>query len=85
MEDPNCLDAGCCFTHGARGGECTGTPGVLSGTEIRDIIANGATVKLDAGAAVKIVTWDTDQWVSFDDEETLKTKVDFANKRCLGG
>ncbi|KAL2068496.1 hypothetical protein VTL71DRAFT_14833 [Oculimacula yallundae] len=85
MKSSSCLDAGCEFTEGAKGGECTGTPGVLSGKEIRQIIANGATVKYDAAAAVKIVTWDSNQWVSFDDEQTLKEKVDFANMRCLGG
>lgn len=85
MKDPSCLSAGCPFSDGAKGGACTGTPGVLSGKEIRDIIAKGATVTFDQAAAVKIVTWDTDQWVSWDDEETLKIKVDYANQRCLGG
>ncbi|KAH8896309.1 glycoside hydrolase [Thozetella sp. PMI_491] len=85
MADPSCMTAGCPFTSGANGGECTGTPGVLSAAEIVKIIKNGATVTFDPVAAVKIVTWDTDQWVSWDDAETLKLKQDFANKRCLGG
>ncbi|TLD22800.1 hypothetical protein PspLS_07507 [Pyricularia sp. CBS 133598] len=85
MKDPNCMAAGCEFTDGAKGGECTGTPGVLSVAEINKIIKNGGKVTYDAAAAVKIVTWDTDQWVSFDDVETLKIKQDYANRRCLGG
>ena len=85
MKDPSCLAAGCPFTDGARGGECTGTPGVLSAAEIQKVITNGATVTFDAAAAVEIVTWDTNQWVSWDSVKTLKLKVDFANKRCLGG
>ncbi|KAK4096330.1 glycoside hydrolase family 18 protein [Parathielavia hyrcaniae] len=85
MKDPGCLAAGCEFTDGARGGECTGTPGVLSAAEIVKIIEDGATVTSDQAAAVKIVTWDSDQWVSWDDAETLKVKQDFANQRCLGG
>lgn len=85
MKDPNCMSAGCEFTDGAKGGECTGTPGVLSVAEINKIIKNGGKVTYDAAAAVKIVTWDTDQWVSFDDVETLKIKQDYANRRCLGG
>lgn len=85
MKDPSCLAAGCPFTDGAKGGECTGTPGVLSAAEIVKIIAAGATVTFDEAAAVKIVTWDTDQWVSWDDAETLKLKMDYANLRCLGG
>jgi chitinase len=86
MKDPACMAAGCEFTDGATGGECTGTPGVLSAAEIVSIIKSGkATVTFDQAAAVKIVTWDRDQWVSWDDAETLKIKQDFANRRCLGG
>jgi chitinase len=86
MKDPSCLVAGCEFTEGAAGGACTGTPGVLSAAEIVAIIdGGGATVTHDPVAAVKIVTWDTNQWVSFDDAETLKAKLDYANLRCLGG
>ena len=85
MKDPSCMHAGCEFTDGANGGQCTGTPGVLSAAEINKIIKNGATVTFDQAAAVKIVTWDTDQWVSWDDQETLKIKQDYANQRCLGG
>ncbi|KAL8761316.1 MAG: hypothetical protein Q9184_002558 [Pyrenodesmia sp. 2 TL-2023] len=85
MKDPSCLTAGCPFTDGARGGECTGTPGVLSAGEIQKVIREGAVMTFDEAAAVQIVTWDTNQWVSWDDQKTLKMKVDFANKRCLGG
>ncbi|KAL7622471.1 hypothetical protein AAE478_007977 [Parahypoxylon ruwenzoriense] len=87
MEDPACMTANCPFRNstGARPGACTNTSGVLSAAEINKIIANGAKVTLDPVAAVNIVTWDTDQWVSWDDTETLKTKVEFANSHCLGG
>jgi chitinase len=40
---------------------------------------------LDKDAAVKYMAWDDDQWVSYDDEETLKMKVDYANKQGLLG
>lgn len=85
MKDPSCLRAGCPFSDGAKGGECTGTPGVLSAAEIQKIIKDGATVTFDEAAAVQIVTWNRNQWVSWDDQKTLKLKVDYANKRCLGG
>jgi chitinase len=42
--------------------------------EIRSEIAAGATVTFDAQAAAKIVTWGTNQWVSYDDAQTLKLK-----------
>ncbi|KAF2997326.1 hypothetical protein E8E13_002728 [Curvularia kusanoi] len=85
MKNPNCMVAGREFTEGAKGGECTGTPGVLSAAEINKIIDNGETVSHDLEAAAKIVTWDSDQWASFDDAETLKIKLDYANQRCLRG
>lgn len=85
MKDPGCMIAGCEFTEGARGGECTGTPGVLSAAEINKLIKGGAKVTFDPVAAVKMVTWDGDQWVSWDDAQTLKLKIDYANQRCLGG
>lgn len=40
---------------------------------------------LDKAAAVKQVVWDSNQWVSYDDGDTLKMKVDYANGKCLGG
>lgn len=85
MKDPGCMKAGCEFTEGAKGGACTGTPGVLSAAEINEIIKNGATVTYDEQAGAQIVTWDGDQWVSFDDVKTLGQKVDFAHEHCLGG
>lgn len=85
MKDPNCMAPGCEFTGGAKAGACTGTSGVLSAGEINEIIENGAKVTFDEVAAAQIVTWDSNQWVSFDDTKTLGLKVDFANKHCLGG
>ncbi|OJJ42539.1 hypothetical protein ASPZODRAFT_147179 [Penicilliopsis zonata CBS 506.65] len=85
MSDPNCMAAGCPFKSGGHAGTCTGIPGILSAAEITKIIADGAKVTLDPVAAVQIVTWDQDQWVSWDDTKTLTMKLQYANKRCLGG
>ncbi|GLA19256.1 hypothetical protein AnigIFM62618_006925 [Aspergillus niger] len=55
-------------------------------SEILAIIADGGTTSvLDKDAAVNVVTWDTDQWVSYDDETTIKMKKYYANGKCLGG
>lgn len=54
-------------------------------SEIEDVVATGATVTLDKEAAVKQVVWDSNQWVSYDDEETFKMKIDYANGLGLGG
>ncbi|KAH7040899.1 chitinase [Microdochium trichocladiopsis] len=86
MKDANCMAAGCPFASGAANGTCTDTAGVLSAAEIHDIVENrGATVTFDPVAACKIATWGDRQWVSWDDAETLKLKIDHANERCLGG
>ncbi|KAK2927002.1 hypothetical protein FoTM2_012176 [Fusarium oxysporum f. sp. vasinfectum] len=85
MKSANCLNAGCEFSDGAKGGECTGTKGVSLASEINKIIKNGGKMKLDEDAAVQIVTWDSNQWVSWDDAKTLKMKLDYANEHCLGG
>ncbi|KAJ8130004.1 hypothetical protein O1611_g3626 [Lasiodiplodia mahajangana] len=39
----------------------------------------------DDKAAITWLTWDLDQWVSFDNEKTFKQKLDWASDRCLGG
>lgn len=53
--------------------------------EINRLVDAGATITLDEDAAVQIVTWGDNQWVSYDNAETFKTKLDYANKLCLGG
>jgi len=85
LTNPSCSGAGCPFTAGGKPGPCTASAGTLSFSEINDIIAAGATVETDKDAAVKIVTWGGDQWVSYDDEDTFKMKIDYANDKCLGG
>lgn len=65
LSNPSCTAAGCPFSGGGKPGPCTATSGILSDTEIGNIIGNGgATVTLDKAAAVKIVTWGEDQWVN---------------------
>lgn len=62
--------------------------GTLSYSEITDVIndeSSGAVVTLNEAAAVKQVVWDTNQWVSYDDAETLGMKIAYANSHCIGG
>ncbi|KAH8804438.1 glycoside hydrolase superfamily [Xylogone sp. PMI_703] len=84
LADPSCSLPGCPFSGGAPAGPCTASSGTLSFAEIQDIIAGGAPVTLNVDAAVKIVTWDGN-WVSYDDADTFKMKIDYANSVCLGG
>jgi len=71
---------------GGRPGKCTNTTGIISATEVSRILEEGKGKSFqDKEAAVQIVVFDKDQWVAYDDVETLKMKLKFANKRCLGG
>lgn len=86
LANPTCTAAGCPFTSGGNPGPCTQTAGVLSDSEIVDIIATeGATVVTDAVAAVEIATWGGNQWVSYDSVGTFRQKIEWANSHCLGG
>lgn len=52
---------------------------------IETVDRTGAKPRLDTDAATNVVVFDEDQWVSYDDDETLRLKVEFAQQRCLGG
>ncbi|KAF2969308.1 hypothetical protein GQX73_g4255 [Xylaria multiplex] len=88
LADPGCHTPNgiCQFTAGAAPGECTGSSGTLSNAEIKRILDSGVGVEgYDATAAVKWLSWNTDQWVSYDDGITLQQKINAANSLCLGG
>ena len=86
LQSPSCSKPGCPFAGGAEKGNCTGESGILSNSEIQDVITQtGAKPILVEKDAIKYLTWDSDQWVSYDDEETLKMKRAYVNKLCLGG
>ncbi|MCJ1270850.1 hypothetical protein MMC22_010747 [Lobaria immixta] len=85
LTNPSCSTAGCGFSSGANPGPCSANSGTLMFSEIQNVIAAGGKVTLDSKAAVKQVVWDTNQWVSYDDGDTFKMKIDFANKLGLGG
>ncbi|KAJ5542582.1 glycoside hydrolase [Penicillium sp. DV-2018c] len=88
LEDPSCVQPGCPFKTGGKPGPCTQTEGILSYDEIQDIIndpSRNPKVWLDAESAVKIAVYDGDQWVAYDDPETLQTKEQFANSKCMEG
>ncbi|KAL8916580.1 MAG: hypothetical protein Q9172_006245 [Xanthocarpia lactea] len=86
LSDPSCYKPGCKFKGGANPGACTQNSGTLSYKEITQII-DQKKIKLyyDKENAVKYIVWNSDQWVSYDDEETIKQKIDFGNELGLGG
>ncbi|KAL9030617.1 MAG: hypothetical protein Q9196_001284 [Gyalolechia fulgens] len=86
LSDPACYKPGCNFKGGASPGACTKNSGTLSYKEITQIIDQKKIEPYyDEENAVKYIVWDQDQWVSYDDKDTFKQKIEFANKLGLGG
>ena len=88
LASPSCSTPNgiCKFTGGANAGKCSKASGILDYEEISDVISQtGVKPTWDKTAGVKWITWDSNQWVSYDDADTFKQKRDFANSRCLGG
>jgi GH18 family chitinase len=86
VKDKNCMYYGCKFTGSSKSGQCTKEDGLLSLCEINRMIRdNRLQPKLVyGGAKVKEITFN-DQYISYDDEETLGYKYDLAYKLCIGG
>ncbi|OLN97853.1 Chitotriosidase-1 [Colletotrichum chlorophyti] len=86
LADPSCTRPGCVFTEGAKAGECSKAPGVLTMAEIERIRSEkNVDEQFDMEAAVKWMTWDSNQWVSYEDAETFQLKLDYASSKGLGG
>lgn len=86
LESSSCSEPGCQYLSAGTAGTCSQTAGILFNSEIEAIISDqNLTATLYEDAAVKTITWDTDQWVSFDDEDTWKLKVEYAKSVCIGG
>ncbi|KAL4962959.1 glycoside hydrolase family 18 protein [Aspergillus stella-maris] len=84
--DPGCTKPGCLFASGAEAGPCSNEVGILMNSEISSIISdNSLKPTLYKKEAVKLITWNNDQWVTYDDEDTWQIKTDFARGQCLGG
>ncbi|KAG6194205.1 hypothetical protein E4U10_003178 [Claviceps purpurea] len=87
LSDPSCTTPGCPFSGGAKPGVCTKASGYLAYYEVQEILKKNPSIKIihDKQAAVKYFTFDKDQWVSFDDQDTFKQKVEWANSVGFSG
>lgn len=86
LADPSCNRVDCKFIGPAKAGPCTESPGTLAWFEIRDIIeSRKAEPVYDADSMSKILTFNSDQWVAYDDDETLILRQNFAGENCLLG
>jgi len=88
LQDTNCTTPNgiCQFSAAGMAGPCSNATGSLNLQEIQDILAEEQlTPILDKAAAIKYTAYNKTQWVSYDDDETIRMKQDFASSRCLGG
>ncbi|KAK6335414.1 hypothetical protein TWF696_002192 [Orbilia brochopaga] len=85
LKDKACTKPGCVFTDGGKAGECSDTAGILMNIEIQDIQeTKDLKPVFDKAAGVKYMSWGN-QWVSFDDAESIAFKKHWARARCVGG
>lgn len=84
LGDNNLTDVGAPATAGGRPGNYTGETGFLSFFEICDLLRSGATLVWDNEQMVPYAYKD-DQWVGFDDQRSLKLKVQWLKQAGYGG
>ncbi|WQF83340.1 Putative glycoside hydrolase family 18, catalytic domain, glycosyl hydrolase family 18 (GH18) active [Colletotrichum destructivum] len=88
MSDTNCIqpDGICQFSTGSSPGSCSDTAGVLTYYEIasRNNSLDTATF-YDAENTVKYNVFEGTQWVSYDDAQSFRDKLDRLAERCLSG
>ncbi|KLP13453.1 chitinase [Fusarium fujikuroi] len=81
----SCMSPGCLFDAGGPAEPCTDAVGVMSNPEImRKLGGKIGSGDLDKTAAVKTLKFGT-TWLTYDDVDTWKLKLDFARSQCLGG
>lgn len=87
LSSPSCNTVGCAASGPSEEGSCVKDPtGVMVLSDIKAAIAaNKATVSLNSTAMQKYATWGDDQWMGYDDADTLALKLTWADGLCLGG
>lgn len=85
LTDPACNYIGCSFSGPSLPGPCTNYAGVLSLVEIESYIKTKNLVpELLKASMMKQITWD-DQWIGYDDSDTIALKKQWASGLCFGG
>jgi len=86
VSNPGCTGPGCEYASGGNKQPCSHETSVVLNSEIIDIQKRtGAKGVLLEDAAVKQMVYDTNQWVTYDDEDTFKLRADYARSLGLGG
>ena len=85
LASPSCNQLECPFVGPSLAAPCTNFAGVMSLAEIKSSIAQkGLTPQLLEEPMMKQITWDN-QWIGYDDEETVAMKKQWASRLCFGG
>ena len=85
LSDPSCNTLGCPFKAASNPGICTNYAGVMSLLEIENLIKQKSLKPLLlSDAMMKQITWD-DQWIGYDDADTIALKKVWADGQCFGG
>lgn len=87
LANPSCMSPGgnCYFHSGGAPGRCSTNVGTLMGAEVKEILdTTGIQPVLDRAAAVKMFSYNN-AWITYDDLDTFRLKVRFAQSQCLGG
>ncbi|KAF2855392.1 glycoside hydrolase family 18 protein [Plenodomus tracheiphilus IPT5] len=85
VSDASCNGLGCPFKGPSKAGICSHTNGAMGLTEIKDLIEKkGLTPRYLPEAMMMEITWE-DQWIGYDDENTIARKKSWANNQCFGG
>ncbi|KAJ3010764.1 hypothetical protein HKX48_007207 [Thoreauomyces humboldtii] len=85
LSNPSCDSLMCPFVSGGTKGRCTDEEGFLSYFEIKELMAqNGISQPsyFNADINAAYVTWGN-QWVSFDDPKTIRSKTIWAMETCM--
>lgn len=82
----SCTKLGRTYASGGKKRSCSGEVSVILNSEIDQVVVSmGAKSILYEEEAVKVLNYEGNQWVAYDDKETFKLKADFARGQCLGG
>ncbi|KAL9599868.1 MAG: hypothetical protein Q9219_003562 [cf. Caloplaca sp. 3 TL-2023] len=86
MSSPSCSKPGCTFSTSGQPGSCTNTGGILSYSEVssRNNSLDVSTF-YDVKSTVKYNTFNGNQWISYDDQQSFHDKKKYLTSRCLGG
>jgi chitinase len=81
----SCMQPTCTFSEAGKPGRCSNEAGILTISEITDIIkSQRLKPHLFKQEMVKAIVWDN-QWVAYDDSQTFIMKADYARSLCISG